>query len=577
MPAAKAKEARMACSPSEEATFMKQLGILRDYCSTTLADHLKSSPDVVWTSKDGYGKQPGTKEEEAKLKLVLDIEFNEETGQPTFPPSNTRLSDELVYLVTKFVASRERGRQYPYDFDSLGNINHHRVSSGPAPIVWAHGLPFFPVYKGYYILCGRKHVECIGWLLREKTREIMQVNPIWSIGAVIAPDSAMNLPHTITRQVTLHRPKGIQKDASYRGKTEARDVVAHEHHLCAVVPNPDTNEIEICQLWRAWGYNVRCGPMKGGVEPTVIPKEFFAKHGIKDIDYASLDRTYANQMLEDDEEPDDKTDLDSGIEVGDSAGASGEVASSSNQPITIQSASKLDVDMDIDCSAKVPTQGQEQAPEQHPMQSSEQAPAKGTEKAMEDITKKTSKEISKKVTEMGMENVTKDPMERATEETAKKLEIAAPNLEEKQPVALSSIERTVLDLGMSIGDPTKEFIDKLDPVQTSIPAIPSAETTIQAPAIVKPTEMKLTTMQFGIEQAVIDASAEGTYTTDPLNIAQIVSEQPSSEQLDHVAACGLSEDLKLAEDHASQSIADETETDKKTVIDKSRAVEEVPT
>ncbi|KAJ5834496.1 hypothetical protein N7447_000522 [Penicillium robsamsonii] len=571
MPATKAKEARMACSPSEEATFMKQQGRLRDYCTTTLADHLKASSDIVWTSKDGQGKQPDTKEEEDRLKLVLDVEFNEETGQPTLPPSNNRLSDELVYLVTKLVPPRERGRQYPYDFDSMGNINPHRVSSGPAPIIWAHGLPFFPVYKGYYILCGREHVGCIGWLLREKTREIMQANPIWSIGAIIAPDSAVNLPHTITRQITLHKPQGIEKDARYRGKPEVRDVVAHEHHLCAVVPNPDTNEIEICQLWRAWGYNVRCGPMKDGVKPTVMPKEFFAKHGIKDINYASLDRTYANQMLEEDEES------DGDIEVEDPTGTSDEGASSSNQPITTQSRSKLNVGMDIDCPAKVPAQAQEQALEQSPMQSSEQALAKDTEEVMEDITKDTPKEISKKATETVTENVTKGPMERATEETAKKLETAASNLEKKQPVAPSSIGRTVLDLGMDIGDPTKGFIDKPNPAQIRIPAISSADATIQAPAIIQPTEMKLMTMHPQIEQAVTDASAENTHITDPLNMAQIVSEQPSTEQLDYAAACGLSEDLKLAEDHASQSIADETKIDKRTVVDKCRAAEGVPT
>ncbi|KAJ5385105.1 hypothetical protein N7517_003016 [Penicillium concentricum] len=548
MSATKAKEARMACSPSEEAKFIKQQRLLRDQCTTALADHLKKSPDVVWTSEDEQGKQADTAEEGAKLKLVLDVEFNEETGQPIFPPANNRLSDELVYLVTKFVGSRERARRYPYDFDSIGNINPHRVSSGPAPIVWAHGLPFFPVYKGYYILCGRANVECIGWLLREKTRDIMQANPIWSIGAVIAPDSAVTLPHTITRQMTLHNPHGTEKDANYRGKAEARDVVAHEHHLCAVFPNPDTNEIEICPLWRAWGYNARCGPMKSGVKPTVMPKEFFAKHGIKDIDYASLDRTYANQMLEEDEESDDKTDPESGIEV-----ESGEVAVSSNQPVTTQSASKLDMDMDIDCPAKVPVQA--------PKQALEQAETRGAGEVME--------EIPKKATETVMENVTKDPIEQATE-------IAASNPKEKQHVVPSSIVETALDLGMNIGDSARESIDSPDTEQISTPAIPSVETTIQAPAIVKPTEIK-PMMQLEIEQAATDTSAENTYTTDPLNVAQIVSEQPSTKQLEHAAAYGLSEELKVAEYHASQSATDETEVDKKTVIDKSLAPEKVPT
>ncbi|KXG45198.1 uncharacterized protein PGRI_041110 [Penicillium griseofulvum] len=296
----------MACSPSDEAKFIKKQELLRDHCSAALASHMKTNPDVVWT-KENSDNAMMRPEEAAQFKLVLDVQFDEETGQPIFPPPYTRLSDELVYLMTKFMASQERGRRYPYDFDSIGNIRPERVSSGPAPIIWAHGIPFFPVYKGYYILCGRENVKCIGWLLHEKTREIMAANPIWSVGAVIAPDSAVNLPHTITRQLTQHKPHGAEKDANYKGKAWARDVVADEHHLCAVVPNPDTNEIEVCPLYKAWGYNVRCGPTEGGVNPTIMPKEFFVSHGVEDIDYASLDRPYANEMMDEDEESDDET------------------------------------------------------------------------------------------------------------------------------------------------------------------------------------------------------------------------------------------------------------------------------
>ncbi|KAJ5435928.1 hypothetical protein N7445_006813 [Penicillium cf. griseofulvum] len=306
MPGSKAKEARMACSPLDEENFIMQQELLRDRCSTALATYLKTNPDVVWAPKD-HDMNPPMKGEPAQFKLVLDVQFNEETGQPIFPPRYTRLSDELVYLVTKFVNSRERGLQYPYDFDNIGNIRPERVSSGPGPIVWAHGIPFFPVYKGYYILCGRANVNCIGWLLHEKTREIMQANPIWSVGAVIAPDSAVNLPHTITRQLTQHKPHGAEKDANYKGRAWARDVVADEHHLCALVPNPDTNEIEVCPLYKAWGYNVCCGPTKSGMKPTIMPKEFFINHGIDNIDYASLDRPYVNEMMDEDEESDDKS------------------------------------------------------------------------------------------------------------------------------------------------------------------------------------------------------------------------------------------------------------------------------
>ncbi|KAJ5080977.1 hypothetical protein N7456_013687 [Penicillium angulare] len=32
----------------------------------------------------------------------------------------------------------------------------------PAPLGLAHGLAFFFVYKGYYVLCGNKHAHSIG-------------------------------------------------------------------------------------------------------------------------------------------------------------------------------------------------------------------------------------------------------------------------------------------------------------------------------------------------------------------------------------------------------------------------------
>ncbi|KAJ5163055.1 uncharacterized protein N7500_004885 [Penicillium coprophilum] len=522
MPGPKAKDARMACSPSEGAGFIKQQERLRDRCTRLLADHLKTNPDVVWTPENGQASPPSTEEEKAQLELVLDIQFNEETGQPTFP-------------LTKFVDSRERGRRYPYDFDTMGNINPHRVSSGPAPTIWAHGLPFFPVYKGYYILCGRANVDCVGWLLCDKTRDIMQANPIWSIGAVIAPDSAVNLPHTINRQLILHKPHGTEKDPKYRGRIWARDFVADEHHFCAVVPNPDTNEIEICPLWKAWGYNVRCGPMQDGVKPTVMPKEFFARHGIKDIDYSYLDRPYANQMMDEDEESDGKADPYSEIEAKDPAGTSGEAASSSNQPAVTKSESNLGVDMSIDCPAKAPTQDQEQGPA----------------KDVEEATEETSKEIPKEATETATEGVTEDPREQATEKSTKEPETAASDIEEKQPVVSSSIVDTDLDLGMAIKDQTQKSIENADPEHTGTPATPFVETTVQEIAIVQATQVKPMTRQPDIEQTATGAPAESIHITEPPKVEQTVPEQLSNEELGTAATCGLSVAPKIAEASAS--------------------------
>ncbi|KAF7529494.1 hypothetical protein PCG10_007049 [Penicillium crustosum] len=409
MPTSAPKEAKMACYPSDEAAFIEQQEILRDRCSEVLADHLKSNPDVVWTPKDSYGRYPTTKKEEAQLKLVLDLEFNEESGQWEFPPANNRLSDELVYLAVKFMNSRHRARLYPYDFDAMGHINTQRVSSGPAPIIWAHGLPFFPVYKGYYILCGRENANSIGWLIHEKTKDIMQSNPIWSIGAVIAPDSAVKAPHTITRQMTQHKPSGIESELQYRSKAWTRGFVAVDHHLCAVLPNPEVDGIEICPLWKLWGYNVRCGPMKRGVKPTTIPKEFFTSHGIKRFDYEALSRPYSNRLLNEDDELDGETDSDGEFQVEGLAGRSGEIASSGNQSMMSQSASQVDVDMDIvspvEVPAQVPAQGPERITEKVPEDVKGEVTEEATEEAMENATEEAAKEVGKE----SPREISKDP------------------------------------------------------------------------------------------------------------------------------------------------------------------------
>ncbi|KAJ5944685.1 hypothetical protein N7516_004853 [Penicillium verrucosum] len=505
------QEAKMACHPSDEAEFIEQQKVFRDRCSKALANHLKSNPDVVWTPKDGYGRNPTTKEEGAQLKLVLDVQFNEESGQWDFPPPNNRLSDELVYLATKFMNARHRARLYPYDFDPMGHINPQRVSSGPAPIIWAHGLPFFPVYKGYYILCGRDNANSIGWLLHEKTRDVMQSSPIWSIGAVIAPDSAVKAPHAITRQMTTHKPSGIESELQYRSKTWTRDFVAADHHLCAVLPNPEVDGIEICPLWKVWGYNVRCGPMRRGVKPTTMPRGFFTSHGIKDFDYDALSRPYSNQLMNEDGELDEQTDSDDDTEVEEPTGKSNGIACSGNQSMIAQSASQVDVDVDIVSPVEVPAHG----------------PGQVTEKIPDDVKEEAKGE--------------------AKEEAPKDTETAPSEHEEKQPVLSDNTVDTELGLGMDIEHPMKESIQTPIPEQTSTTIIPLPETTIQTVETAEPSDVQPMTENHETEQAVTDASSANLHTTDPSKVEQLAPEQPGIEKLSHTTVCVRSEEAVLTE------------------------------
>ena len=287
------------------AKFLEKQNEIKADCEELLKVHVDKNPDVEWKPEDGAGPQANLRREKARLKLALSLNYDEETGRPRFPPPNTRLSDELVYLAVKHMKCTLRGQRYPYDFDKKGDIDADRVPSGPPPIIWAHGLPFFPVYKGYYILCGRTHATCIGWLIEEKTRKIMQRSPTLSIGSVIAPKSAVESEHNIDRQISLHQPYGTERDLRFKGKPEARDVVSAFHNECAILPRLDEDP-QVIPLWKVLGYNARCGPPYPGFWPTLMREEFFVEHGLENNDqYAYLIREYSNLYAEGNEEPKD--------------------------------------------------------------------------------------------------------------------------------------------------------------------------------------------------------------------------------------------------------------------------------
>lgn len=296
----------MACSLENIEAFLEKQADIKADCEDLLKFHLKSNPDVEWSPEDGPGMNPKSGHETAQLKLVSTHQFDEETGKPQFPPSNTRLSDELVYLATKHMSNYLRAQQYPYDFNKKGDVDPDRVPSGPAPIIWAHGLPFFPIYRGYYILCGRDHAPCIGWLIEEMTPEVMKRSPLISIGAVIAPESAVRSAHFIERQLRLHQPCGGEKDLRFKGKPSARDVVSSDHHECAILPHLD-GPPQVLPLWRIPGYNAHCGPnVPRSSHPSLMRKDFFDNLGLDDeIDYFYLCREYSNIY---DDEWDDQAD-----------------------------------------------------------------------------------------------------------------------------------------------------------------------------------------------------------------------------------------------------------------------------
>ncbi|OOQ86736.1 hypothetical protein PEBR_22169 [Penicillium brasilianum] len=290
------KEGMMACARANVTRFTSELIQRKNACANLLTEHNLRTPDVIWEPKHGEGYEPFTAGDKAKFKLVTTVTY--ENGKLVWPPKFTRLSDELVYLATKFLKVTERAANYPYDFNERGDIREERVPSGVSPIVWAHGLPFFPVFKGYYILCGREHARWVGWLLNKKEHRIMVACPMWTIGPVIAPGSAVNLPRTVDRQMQLHVPKSAKEvDKKWEKIDSARDVVSTAHHMMSVVPKTPSKGFILAPIYHIDGYHVRCGPTSiNGGKGLEIGRRTLSNHGVKDFDYdASLKKPYVNE------------------------------------------------------------------------------------------------------------------------------------------------------------------------------------------------------------------------------------------------------------------------------------------
>ncbi|KAJ5174940.1 uncharacterized protein N7482_000817 [Penicillium canariense] len=290
------KDGSMACVKAAMISYTQELKGHKEECARLLTEHEQNTPDMIWKKSDEEGRAPFSAGDSAKYKLVTTVTY--ENGKPVFPPKFTRLSDELVYLATKFLKMTDRANGYPYDFNDRGDIREDRVPSGLSPIIWAHGLPFFPVFKGYYILCGRKHARWVGWLLHKKQHKTMQACPMWTIGPVVAPGGAVNLARTVNRQMRMHIPKSAKDvDRRWEKAAGARDIVSTAHYQLSVVPRTPSTGFVLMPIYQVEGYHVRCGPnaIDGG-KGVEIGRRTLSDHGVTQFDYdASLKKPYSNE------------------------------------------------------------------------------------------------------------------------------------------------------------------------------------------------------------------------------------------------------------------------------------------
>ncbi|KAJ5888236.1 hypothetical protein N7495_008277 [Penicillium taxi] len=294
--------ALMACAESSTAVYAGNIRTYRETCLCILDDYERNGPDNLYAPDDGRRfRKPSNNLGLQAMYLAKQVNYvKTKPEKPIFPLSYTRLSDELVYLATKHLSPTDRARKYPYDFNSDGDIDTARVPSGVSPICWAHGLPFFPVYKGYYILCGRLHARWAGWILHPLGSPQAKSYPTWTVGpVVVAPGSAVALIRKLNNQMQIwDRSKGLPgvnypRAFGLEADPAMRDRVASNHTDIALVPSVNGG-YTLCALVWIRGYHPRCGPsLRYYPNHSIAPATVF--HGIP-LDYQQyLHRRYFNQ------------------------------------------------------------------------------------------------------------------------------------------------------------------------------------------------------------------------------------------------------------------------------------------
>ncbi|KAJ5646085.1 hypothetical protein N7490_002457 [Penicillium lividum] len=121
-----------------------------------------------------------------------------------------------VFAALMTLQSMQRGTRYPYNFDARGHPRQGRTPTNPPVVIWAHGLPWFAVYKGSYVFCG-SYKAAMGYLVAGANH----VAGNWcDVEMVLAPASAVQYlkANLITqKQLILEQTHSYDYDAANTG------------------------------------------------------------------------------------------------------------------------------------------------------------------------------------------------------------------------------------------------------------------------------------------------------------------------------------------------------------------------
>ncbi|RAH42181.1 uncharacterized protein BO95DRAFT_484916 [Aspergillus brunneoviolaceus CBS 621.78] len=204
--------------PSIEATpaFKIQLQELATLCQRLCSTY--RPPKNTWQLGDPKPPRPslpiGKNQSKIKKQDQLEIWGSWplvstfwDPAQHGWPPYGVRLPDAWVYIAIKLLSTTERHDKYPADFDGSGMVRQSRVPCGPTFVISAHGVFAYPIFKGYYVLCGEEGRKHCAWLLqrqRDAAGNKFQFKTI--IAGPVLPPSSMRPPHSSIVKLPRHRP-----------------------------------------------------------------------------------------------------------------------------------------------------------------------------------------------------------------------------------------------------------------------------------------------------------------------------------------------------------------------------------
>ncbi|RAH76384.1 hypothetical protein BO86DRAFT_413890 [Aspergillus japonicus CBS 114.51] len=212
------KDEENIVEPSIEATpaFKIQLQELATLCQRLCSTY--RPPRNTWQLGDPRPPKPSLPigKSQSKIKKQDQLEIWSswplvstfwDPAQKGWPPYGVRLPDAWVYLAIKLLSTTERHDKYPADFDGSGMVRQSRVPCGPTFVISAHGVFAYPIFKGYYVLCGEEGRKHCAWLLqRQRDAAGNQYQFKTIIAGPVLPPPSMRPPHSFIVKLPRQRP-----------------------------------------------------------------------------------------------------------------------------------------------------------------------------------------------------------------------------------------------------------------------------------------------------------------------------------------------------------------------------------